>query len=485
MPMMKSVLRFTLLFIPILPSLALAQSLSKEGPAPTTFSLEQLLKSAVESSEDLKSVELEIQATEAEIRARDLELSTRLQVEAAKEHERREILNPIVLNSQEIVEVQAQKLFSTGTSLAARLGGDLRTFQGDPPREEAASASWEVSLSQDLWRNAFGRSTRLRQEGDAEELKSRRLELLARKQTLLQNIETLYWDVAATQNEIRIANDNLRRSRQMASWVQDRTRRAAAERIDLLQAEALVANRQLQLQNLEDTLATTQLQLRQLLPNTTQWGAWQADQGTFQAHRNLESLLLAPGTSDPRRLDLLASEANARAQKARAAQAEDLIRPNLDLQLLYGRNGLDREPSVALDELTSKNQDRTRVGLVFSMDLDREGARSQARAANLRAEASERRNLRLREDSRMAWTDLSREITSLKTRLDTAKKLATLQSQKAQAERTRYEQGRSTAFQAITFEVEAAEAQIQVSRLTSNLRKAEGRVRLFTRQDQE
>lgn len=479
MPMMRS-LFWSLLALLLVPPTVSAQNTGKEGPP--VLSLEQVLEKALANSADLRAVDLEIEATEAEIRARDLALSANLQLEASQLRDRRDSTSAAPLATQELLGAKLTKPFTTGTDLTVRAGRDLQTFRGSPSSTEA---DWEVGLSQDLWRNAFGRGIRLRREADAAELRSKRFELLMKRQSLLQTIENLYWDLAETQNELRIANDNLRRSRQMAAWVQDRRRRAAAEAIDLLQADALVANRQLQLQTLENEQATLRLRLHQLLPDAVTWGEWRTDDKATQTDRRPEALFFGQGSADPRRLDLLAAQAGALAARARAEQATDTSRPSLDLQLAYGRNGIDPDPATAVRETTSENQDHTRIGLVFSMDLDREGANALARAARLRAEAGDRQSARLAEDSRLAWTDLSREIASLRQRLETARKLANLQSQKALEERQRYERGRSTAFQAITFEVEAAEAQLQMIRLQTSLRKAEGRARLFTRQDQE
>lgn len=454
--------------------------------AESELSLDEFMKRAQADSPDLKAVELDIEALRSEITARNLDLGTRLRADLSAVNDRKESTSTQPRSTQQSAAVQVDRQFSTGTSLGARVGRDLLTYRGSPPAADSAAVDWEVSLSQELWRNSFGRGLGLRERADQEEFTGRWRQLIARRQGVLKNLEDIYWDLAETQGEIRISSENLRRSRQMASWVRERARRAAAEPIDLLQAEALVAQRELQLQTLENKMSSLRSRVEQLLPGMS-GSSWRPDDKAVATSRSFEELLLpgGPAAGEVRSLDFLANQALTSSAELRAEQSMDATRPSLALNFAYGKNGIDPDPGTAFNEATSSNQDQSRIGLTFSMDLDRSLAKAPAQAARQRAEAEKLRLERARKESSEGWSDLVRELDSLGKRIETAKKLAQLHARKVTEERKRFERGRSTAFQAIAFEVDAAESMLQVHRLQATLRRTESKARLYTRAEQE
>jgi len=81
----------------------------------------------------------------------------------------------------------------------------------------------------------------------------------------------------------------------------------------------------------------------------------------------------------------------------------------------------------------------------------------------------------------LEWSDLNRQVGSLRRQVESATRLADLQEKKIEAELRRFRLGRTTIFQLISFEVDASEARLQQHRLAVELRKTESRARLFTR----
>jgi hypothetical protein len=86
--------------------------------------------------------------------------------------------------------------------------------------------------------------------------------------------------------------------------------------------------------------------------------------------------------------------------------------------------------------------------------------------------------------SEIGWSDLLRQVEELKKQVDESNRLADLQVKKVQAERSRYNLGRSTVFQLITFEVDAGNAQIALYQVMAGLRKLESQARVFTQQQE-
>ena len=81
--------------------------------------------------------------------------------------------------------------------------------------------------------------------------------------------------------------------------------------------------------------------------------------------------------------------------------------------------------------------------------------------------------------SEVQWDEIERKVGEQKQRLEIARMLAQLQKEKSKEENSRYEKGRTTVFQAITFEQEAAESELLVLQLLNQLRLTEARARLY------
>jgi outer membrane protein TolC len=119
--------------------------------------------------------------------------------------------------------------------------------------------------------------------------------------------------------------------------------------------------------------------------------------------------------------------------------------------------------------------------LVLKSNLDFGLKKKQIEAARSLSEANRKRQEVYEADSKVAWKDYLRQLSDLRLRVKKAQELVRLQRQKAEAERKRYRMGRSTAFQAITFEQDAAESEISLWNLLAAARKKEAEARLFTR----
>lgn len=440
--------------------------------------VDDLLALARDRSESLKALELSIRAAEAEIRARDLELSPKLSGELGMIRDNRESLLTSRQTMRNFFDVALSKLFTTGTTFTLSLGQSATdtTVAG-----AQNTAEWEARVSQSLWRNGFGRNTRLRREADHAEFRARRLQLEYERQSRLVSIEDIFWDLALALQEEQTRSSNIRRSDSLERWIRDRVRRAAAERADLLQVEGLSSDRRLALLEARGRIASLKNSLREVIPGFDP-KTFEISDKTLETDRDVQTLVNgAAGAREPLRLDTLAARFTALEAKAKAERDSDTVRPLFDAYVAYGRNGIRPGANDAWSRATGSDFSQSQVGVLLSLDLDRglTGAQRTAsalaqQAAELEAEAS----LRI---SATAWLELSRNISQLREQVTEAKKSADLHRRNAQAEQKRYQLGRITAFQAVTVEIAAAESELQVYRLLNQLRKAEARARLYTR----
>lgn len=443
--------------------------------------LESFLDQVTSTSENIEALKLRNESLVSEIKARDFELVPRFNAELSQTENR---LAAQSTGSQRpfsrLFDLNLSKLMATGTTLSMSSGYErlkLPSFT-DGPREVV---NWEVTFFQSLVRNSFGRATRLRREHDQYELKSRYYGLVFQRQQTIQNLENLYWDLALSYKEITIREENLKRSENLEKWIRVRINKSAAEPTDLLKMQSLVSSRRLELIASKGQVEAIWNQIRQLLPNISQ--SWIPDQVEFETPRRAEDLVYQPNSvsiTEPIRLDWLVLDFRAKQAEKQYKRVEDSLRPSLDVFVSHGRNGADPRFSDAWRRSLTEDSTSSKFGILFSWELDGDLRNERKSAARLEASALQLEANRLKRDSDIGWKELKRRLDQLYVQSQEARTLANIQKKNSEAERRRYEQGRTTAFEVITFEISAAESALQYYRTLATLRKTENLSRLFT-----
>lgn len=443
-------------------------------------SLEDVIQAVTQNSESFQAIDRSIESLEAEIRSRDLELGALFTADLSDTRDERITINgqrPI--GHRQLLETSLIKPFSTGTNVELLLSHQIADLPALGDNNQIAN--WEVTIAQDLWRNAFGRSTRLRRERDAAELQSRRFTAYTQRQQLLIDTERIYWDIAFALKEEQIRSGNLDRSESLAKWVRDRVRKYAAESTDLLQIQALLSQRKLELLEARNRIADLKNQLHQLIPSIEP-ATFQPDLASLEMNRMPNALIATPTAANsgtPRSLVALSSLYRYNQAKAEVERTDDILRPLLQAYMSHGRNGIDSAVPSSWDRATSDANPATTIGLRLSLELDSDLKADRQKAAALAAEALALQSKAQARTSELEWSDLQRQIENLKAQAEEARKLARFNSRKSAEEQRRYRQGRTTAFQAITFETDAAASELKLYQLFSNLRKAESLARTF------
>lgn len=452
-----------------------------QGSSQVVMTVEQFLNLAIRQTEDFQAIDISIKSLEYEIDARDLQLATNLQLEAFDLRDRKDSFANSTNRdtASRVYGVTLAKPFSTGTILS--LGAEYESAKLDTVNDQLYRADWKISFTQDLWKNGFGRSVRLRRQADQLEFENKNLNLLLQKQQLLNTLESLYWDYALIQNERGIRQENLKRSEQIFNWMNKRVRLSAARENDKLQVQALLSSRKLELSDIERLAAINKNQMDQFVPTLANKN-WVPDLNELEKERALESLLAGViKTGNPVLLSTLAMQYKAQQLQIQSEAAQDILNPTLQLQLAHGQNGIRPDSQIAVDRALGNNKsDADRIGLIFSMNLDLALMAKSRDSARLAAEASALSVKRLDRSSQLSWTDLQAEINYLKNSLQLSKDLYNYQKKNIEIERRYFQQGRNTIFEFINFEIVAADAELRFFRVLNQMRKTEASARLYT-----
>ncbi len=465
--MSRAIFSFLSIFLCLTPAFAQTQ----------ITSFDAYLQKVNSQSPILKAINLDIESLRFEIAARDVELSTTFGANLTRFWDDRPTLSSNNETKGQAADFTLAKPFASGTSI--KLTSALETADYRVTPEEQNLINWQFGISQSLWQNSFGRQTSLRRKRDQSELQSRLLILLLEKQQLIIDFELRYWDLAYAQKEVEIRQENFERSKKIFTWIEDRFKRYAAEKVDYLQAQVLMSSRDLQLQVASDKLKTLKSQLCAQLSPATVVIPDENDLSKDRVIQNL-SVKLDFAPPDPILIATLQSQASADYLKMQSKLQADQLKPVLEVGYAYGQQGLNSSFATARRDAFSADRDYHQVGITFLMPLDFSLIKKSRLATEYSAKAQESRTEQLQNQSVISWEDLQRTVTEQKERIITAQTLAKLQTEKSNEERSRYEKGKSTAFEAISFEQDAAESQLLTLQLISQLRRTEAQARNYT-----
>ncbi|KYG69836.1 hypothetical protein AZI85_16490 [Bdellovibrio bacteriovorus] len=374
------------------------------------------------------------------------------------------------------------KKFSSGTAVSVTATASEVENEGallNPMFAKFSYGSLGLSLSQSLWRDAFGRATRLRwqRQDAATEAEVGKYDL--QKKALLVEAEAAYWDYIYQSENLKIGRASLERAKRIENWTRRRVNDGISDRADLLSTQALVASRQLTLVSAEDDLAAAKRKIRDFL-ELTDAEAFPEISGDINQKRPLTSMVDGKDGKVVA-LDAYLASLNAKAMALVARETEDAYRPDLVLSGSYATNNFQPDKSIsdATSKWTDTNLPTWKAGLNFVYLFDTDVKSSAQGAARKDALAAKLQSERRMIDSESAWIELNRRYVEMTKRVDSATEISSLQLQAAKAQADLFNKGRSITANVITAEQDAEEAQLALTKLKSEQRKMEAQGRLF------
>lgn len=461
-----------------------------------TIDLGTFLEQVVERNGNFKSLQSSREASQSRRLQGDLELSPVFTASAqAVDDKRPQIFGPafsLTGTKQQEVSLGLAKKFSTGTQ-AALTGSVSETTTmasiGGQPESSTTNAigGLGVSISQSLWKDFWGSSTDLRRQREAliEKTETSGLDLQTRQ--VLIEAEAAYWDHLYLKEEIRQREESLARAKRIESWVRNRASNGIGDRADVLNAQGLVAGRELQLLNSEDELRASEEKIRDLLemgeqdPMPNMAGNLE---GTRTPRAFIDGTLRAQGddsstASQVVRLDAYLSVLEARTKAVVAREVAEGVKPDLVLSGAYKTNSVEPGMSAAFAGVTDPSKPTTVVGVKFTYLLDGDVKNAARNSAKMESLAANQRQSRKLLESQTSWEELQRRHTELSKKIEAAAKSSTIQTQKADAERERLSKGRTITSTVILAEQDAAESQLSLAKMRAEQRKLEAQGRMF------
>lgn len=333
-------------------------------------------------------------------------------------------------------------------------GGALNYVQGQT----------QIDLEQPLWKNFLGKETRANATRDeAASLQVHYSERLNSKRLIAQ-AEASYFRLAIARDSVKLQEEVLDRAKKILDWSTKRVGNHLSDKSDMLQAKAAYQLRQIDLENGKNELRAASLAFNVLRNSTAE-----SVNDQLMTIQTGEILKLTPPARAEKTDDVLAAEQGERLAVANNETSLQKVQPELSAFGTLAFNGVDNYLSPALSQSLSTNNPMYTVGLKFSMPLyvwETSDIRSGRVKQQLAAESNTRQK---RLESDQTWADLSKKFEEARSRLKLAEELVNVQKEKLDYEKYRFNLGRTTTYQVLTFEQDYAQALITRLRIEQEI----------------
>lgn len=348
-------------------------------------------------------------------------------------------------------------------------------YEGIDPLVRPERKFWEakpnLELSGSLWRNFLGSEIRSQVEAARRAALGFSFAESYRSRLILAQAESAYWALSAARSSLEIQSDVLARAQELFQWAKSRVDLQLLDRADLLQAEALLKLRSLELSSAKSALRSSARVFNSLRGVDSDEVPEDLD--------HVESVSVSKPARTGIRDDVRAADEQRRASEAQTKLGAEQVTPAIDLFGNVGLNGVNAKSSTAISESFKTNQPAYGVGLKVNIPLQfgimsdaHKGFEQEAMAAR---KTYERRVF----EQESEWKDLEQKLQEAEERLKLAKLLEGVQKDRRGTERQRLNRARTTMFQVIQAELDFASAVLTRLRTQSEILQLVAQMRTF------
>lgn len=332
---------------------------------------------------------------------------------------------------------------SYGLSHTNMKGVNLRTI----PLNNYYDSGLTVEFSQPLIKNSFGEDFALQEQiGQSSLLAASEGESFSARMVLIE-AESIYWKLATTEQIFQIQKESYDRTFKIMQWQERRFNQNLVDETDLVQIQAALKLRELELQSTKDELENIKRSFNFMR------GMEISDQVStlyFPHQANVVTMQIPEKTKE--RGDLIAAKHAFYAASQQSALNKNKYKPSLDLFASASLNARNEKISEAIPDNAKTNHPLAAFGVKFSMPLAGEIISASSFSYESEAASARMSYEQKKLDEQNQWNDLNIKFKNIQNRLKIVFDLEKIQKKKMDGEKQKFEQGRSTSYQLFLFE---------------------------------
>lgn len=331
------------------------------------------------------------------------------------------------------------------------------SFGGTPPLTitgEQGSPTLELTIP--IWRNLFGRETMGNIDQNDAGTAARKFTDSFKLKTTLQSAESAYWALSLARETVKVQKDALERAVQLNKWNSTKADSGLADRADVLQTQAAVEGRRLDLKSAQDDEQNAARAFNSLRGRDSS----AVDEKLAPMSTDRLSGLAIPARAELRD-DTRAALEQKRANVAGAQTSLEKYKPTLEI---FGtaalNNATPTDTGNAFNNSWDTNKPTDTIGIRFNAPLDLGLINDAKQGWSAKLKASEIEYQRRLFDQEQQWNGLKDKFQQAKDRLTIYDQLEKTQKTKLEYERVRRQRGRTTTQQVLLFEQDYEQAQL-------------------------
>jgi outer membrane protein len=280
-------------------------------------------------------------------------------------------------------------------------------------------------------------------------------------QDTVNSVEQAYWDLVYAYENLKVKQEAKRLAVEQNRITKIKIDVGSLAPIDIVQTEADIATADQDIINAEGAIGLAQDQLKRLLnfdPNA--WGTTpiiptdpvRVEQQPFDLEQGMKTAL-------ERRPEIIAQGYNVASDVLRYEYYKNQTLPSLNLQAMYGNNGLDGLTTLpdgtvidggwggAVNQVFDRLYKNWKVGLVFSYPILNRAARGARGVAQYNLETAKAQLTVLQQDIIVSVRNAHRAIETAQKQITAAAKGRELAERNLDAARKKFENGMTTSFE--------------------------------------
>jgi len=353
-----------------------------------------------------------------QVRENDLTLSPNIFSDAQIGSDSKLSSMPISLMSYDRIDTQSYSLgvkqdTRYGTSLSVSYDVDYTNYINMPgatgPFYDARPV---VEISQPLWQNGFGKSTRAKLSATEAKWQAESYTAEAGMRNMLLDAEIAYWNLVIARETVIVREKNLKQSETIFTYVSDMAKKNLDEKSDVIQAQASLESSRLELKSAKDDerAALRSLNsLRNMPPETP------ADILPAIDLESLKTVNIPPAHGI--KAEIKAAEYQAKSTAEQIKTSIDQNEPSLALCGSYALNGRDSAFLDALSNSYSSGRPTETVGFKFSMPFNQSAVLDVKKGLQKQIESSTLQYQQKLADQEQEWSDLCGKLSDSCERL--------------------------------------------------------------------
>jgi len=330
------------------------------------------------------------------------------------------------------------------------------------------TASPTLTISQSLWKGFMARGADIAiQKVQASYSSLKRLNDY-KAQAVLYQAETAYMQLALARATVAVQEEALERNQKILEWSKRRASQNLVDEVDVLQTEAAV-------KAVEVGLATARESLRSAARSFNALRGRDDD----QVDAGLDELTLPDPSQLERkdeRLDLKAARLQLKANDLSVDEVVERYRPDISVFYSAALNGGSSSYGTALSD-----QDKLAwaAGVKLSANIDLPLISKVVEGAKAASDSGQHDFEQQRRDLDKDWDNLQSQWESVEQRLAQVDELVALQKEKSEREKVRFNNGRTTNYQVLSFENDYSSAQLMRLGLVTEARVLAATAKLY------